>query len=171
MAVIPGRGAQAALSGAAQLAARGASAATLEGNTAARDALVLSGAAPAGNTVDGTTSTGAVPVQTFDFLAGSAADSITATAGGKQSDGTLLTATLNNVTAVATAKDSVTLRPLAPGEVTVIANTGTASAQVFAAGTGTINGVATATGVALANGKIGLYFSIADGKLLHGVLA
>jgi hypothetical protein len=74
-------------------------------------------------------------------------DSITAHAGGGQGSATALTTKFNRVTTVATAGDSVALPASAGGlEITVI-NAASNSMQVFGAGTDTINGVATATGV------------------------
>jgi len=101
----------------------------------------------------------------------SAADTITAKASGTHADGTPLTAGVNNVSVVATTKDSVLLPSMTPGQVCVIANSGTATAQVFGAGTATINGVATDTGVGLAAGKTGIFVAVTAGKIFGGALA
>lgn len=86
---------------------------------------------------------------TADFVAGSTATGITAKAGGGQ-DGTLLTASNNFITVCATAADSVVLPAAAPvGAPVFVRNDGAKNAQVFAEAPGTINGVATGTGVPL----------------------
>ena len=86
---------------------------------------------------------------TFTFSAGSTVTGITAKAGGTQS-GTLLTASNNYISVCATATDSVVLPAAAPvGAPVFVRNDGAKAAQVFAVTPGTINGVATATGVVL----------------------
>jgi hypothetical protein len=86
---------------------------------------------------------------TADFVAGSTVTGITAKAGGGQS-GTLLTASNNFISVCATATDSVVLPVAAPvGAPVFVRNDGAKNAQVFAESPGTINGVATGTGVAL----------------------
>ena len=172
MAVIPGRGAQAVLSGSAQLAARGAYGTTLDANTAQRDALIAAGTAPSGATVDGTTSSGTVPVQTFDMpVAFSVADTVTAKASGNHATGTPLTAQVNRLSITAADADSVILPPMGAGQLVVVVNSGSKSAQVFAPGTGTINAVATDTGVALAAGKTGVYVAVTASTIFGGALA
>jgi hypothetical protein len=101
----------------------------------------------------------------------SAADTITAKASGTHADGTPLTAGVSNVSVVATKADSVLLPAMTPGQVCIIANSGTADAQVFGAGTSTINGVATDTGVGLAAGKTGIFVAVTAGKIFGGALA
>jgi len=101
----------------------------------------------------------------------SAADTITAKASGTHADGTRLTAGVNNVSVVATKADAVLLPAMTPGQVCIIANSGTADAQVFGAGTSTINGVATDTGVGLAAGKTGIFVAVTAGKIFGGSLA
>lgn len=93
------------------------------------------------------------------FAPGSVATGITAHAGGGQASATLLTAQYNRVDTVATAADSVKLPPPSfVGQVIAITNNDSAdSLQVFGSGTDTINGVATATGVAQAAGKTAYY--------------
>ena len=81
-------------------------------------------------------------LQTMSFATG-----ITAFAGGGQASAVALTAMVNRVSTVATSGDSVRLPASAPGlEITVI-NRGANPMQVFGAGTDTINGIATATGI------------------------
>jgi len=90
---------------------------------------------------------------------------VTARAGGTRAAATKLTAAVNRISVCATAADSVSLPPAVGGQVIYVQNAGAASAQVFAdpATADTINGVAAATGVALANGKAASYFSPAPG--------
>lgn len=86
---------------------------------------------------------------TANFTADSTVTAITAKAGGGQ-DGTLLTAANNFISVCATASDSVVLPAAAPiGAPVFVRNDGSKNAQVFAVSPGTINGVATATGVTL----------------------
>ena len=92
---------------------------------------------------------------------------ITAYAGGGQANATALSATasIHNVTVVGTAADSVKL-PAATGSgaIHLIKNSDAAeSLQLFAAATETIDGVASATGVAIAAGKARLVCDIAAG--------
>lgn len=81
-------------------------------------------------------------------------DNITAHAGGGKANATALTTTYNRVTTVATTADSVLLYPAVKGQFIAIMNTGANPLQAFGQGTDTINGVATGTGVAIANGKL-----------------
>jgi hypothetical protein len=87
--------------------------------------------------------------------AGFTASTVTATAGGTRPPATPLTAAINLIAVCATAGDSVMLPPATGGQLMWISNAGAASAQIFAAAgtTDTINGVAAATGIALAAGK------------------
>lgn len=91
-------------------------------------------------------------------------DTITAHAGGGQGSATQLWQTNNNVTTVASAADSVKLLPSFPGAHQTVTNSGANAMQVFGAGTDTINGVATATGVSQAAGVTVVYTSPAGGK-------
>ena len=115
----------------------------------------------AGLTINGTT--------TATFTAGSVADTITAKAGGGQANATQLTAQNNRITICASAADSVKLPTGAPlGTPVWVRNDGANSAQVFATSPGTINGVATGTGVALAAGAAATYRQIATDKWYSG---
>lgn len=91
------------------------------------------------------------------LLTESAATGITAFATGGQTSATALTAELNRVTTVATAADSVKLPASSPGLTILVENAGANAMQVFGAGTDTINGVATATGVSQMVGSVVLY--------------
>ncbi len=76
-----------------------------------------------------------------------AVDNITAFAGGGQASATALTGQVNRITTVATAGDSVRLPASTAGAWVLIINKGANPLQVFGAGTETINGIATATGI------------------------
>jgi len=91
---------------------------------------------------------------TWTLLAGgtgvtafSTTDSITAHAGGGQASATALTTTINHVTTVVSAGDSVALPLAVAGSIVLVTNKAGQPMQVFGSGTDTINGVATATGV------------------------
>ncbi len=93
---------------------------------------------------------------------------ITANAGGTQAAALALSATksVHEVTTVGSAADSVAL-PAATGSGNVhwVKNSAaTNSLQLFGAGTDTIDGVATATGVAVAAGKSRMLVDSAAGK-------
>lgn len=111
-------------------------------------------------TLSGTaTVTGNVTAQ---FLAGSVKTGITAHAGGGQASATALTAQNNVISVCATAADSVVLPSAAPiGTPVFIRNSGAKDAQVFAVTPGTINAVATGTGVALTAGTSATYRLVA----------
>lgn len=93
------------------------------------------------------------------FIPGSVATGITAHSGGTQAAGVLLTAQYNRVDTVAAATDSVLLPvPRFVGQVIAVMNNASANSMtVYGSGTDTINGVATATGVAQAAGKMAYY--------------
>ena len=89
---------------------------------------------------------------------------ITATAGGGQTNAYQLSKSLNRVTTVATAADSVKLPSTrGGGKILAITNSGANSLQVFGRATATINGVAAGTGVAQAAGITALYICPAPG--------
>lgn len=102
-------------------------------------------------------------VQT-DGIAMTVQDTITARAGGGQGSATQLTGPIVRVTTVASAADSVKLpAPREAGDTIYIRNSGANSMQVFGSGTDTINGVATATGVAQAAGTLAQYIAMTSG--------
>lgn len=178
MTVPAGHGAQSNLNADARLAANGSYGTTLEANTARMLSLVQTGVVSDGYSVNGASSTGEAP---FDpaynngehaVLSGGVEDTITAHAGGTQAAAYVLTKSISRVTVVGTAADSVRLKAMLPGEFCVVINSDASdSLQVFGAGTATINGVATATGVALAAGKVGLYFAVTATTIYGGALA
>lgn len=92
-------------------------------------------------------------------------DTITAHAGGTQAAAFALSATAfyHRISVCATAGDSVILPAAVAGKAHFVRNDGAASAQVFAALTETINGVASATGVPLGAGSGVMYFCTTAG--------
>lgn len=103
-----------------------------------------------------------LPFGTLD----SVSTGLTAHAGGGQTSALALTSTVNIVTVVGTAADSVKLPATSAntvGRQIWITNTSATSLQAFGAGTDTINGVATATGVAVAAGKTAMLVCNAAG--------
>lgn len=75
---------------------------------------------------------------------------VTAHAGGTKAAAVQLDYGVSSLAVVATAADSVVLPYAFDGAVCFIENNGAAAAQVFGAGTDTINNVATGTGVSQA---------------------
>jgi len=98
--------------------------------------------------------------------------SVTAFAGGGKASATPLSATKNfhRISVCATAADSVLLPAATVGQMHFLRNDGAAAAQVFGAGTDTINAVATATGVSLAPGSGVLFFCLSAGAWVTSVL-
>lgn len=95
---------------------------------------------------------------------GNAANALTAFAGGGQASATQLAAGINRVTTVATIADSVKLPAATAGAQIVVINAAANSMQVFGAGTDTINGVATATGVAQMGNSLVIYVCAVAGS-------
>jgi hypothetical protein len=87
----------------------------------------------------------------------SASDSLTAHAGGGQASALVLTSELNRVSTVATSGDSVALPVSFAGLTIIVENAGANPMQVYGAGTDTINGVATATGVSQMASSVVIY--------------
>jgi hypothetical protein len=87
----------------------------------------------------------------------SVSDSLTAYAGGGQTNGTALTAYINRVTTVATAADSVKLPAATPGADVVVIN---------AAASNSMN-VFPATGEFINAGSANAAFAVAAGKTAH----
>lgn len=94
---------------------------------------------------------------------------LTAHAGGTQAAALALTTGINHITVCATGGDSVRLPVSVAGMQVTVINAGAASAQVYGAGTDTINAVATATGVALTNGKTAMYSCPVAGQWFGGM--
>lgn len=120
---------------------------------------------------NGTTAGGFPAAKLAEVLLNSQADNVTAHAGGGQALATTLTATINRVTAVASANDSVKLSPSSATNVLqIVINDGANAAQLFGAGADTINGAASGTGISLAAGKIGIFLSPSAGVWRGGTL-
>lgn len=79
---------------------------------------------------------------------------ITAYAGGGKANATPTRSGNVKIETVATAADSVLLPAPRAGDMCWINNAGANAAQLFGAGSSTINGAATGTGVSLAAGKL-----------------
>lgn len=94
----------------------------------------------------------------------SAADGITAFAGGGQAGATPITVEISRVTTVATSGDSVLLPPAVAGLSLGVTNHGAKPMQVYGSGTDTINDIAYGTGVSQMVGSEVIYFSPAQGK-------
>lgn len=136
------------------------------------DTVLIRGKASGTAAVLSATTTGGTPTTIMGGLLGtSATTGITAHAGGTQALATPLTTGGNLIATCATANDSVRL-PVStiPGIHIIITNNGAASAQLYGAGTDTINGVATATGVAIAPGKTWYGHAPAAGTWFGGTL-
>ena len=108
---------------------------------------------PTGRAINFNVGTGMHDLSLLASGNGWSASSITAHAGGTRALATTMRAAVTLIAVCATANDSVMLPPAVGGQVMWVTNAGAASAQIFAdAGTSdTINGVAAATGIALAN--------------------
>jgi hypothetical protein len=98
----------------------------------------------------------------YEFL--SVTNTITAFSTGGQASATPLTTMINRVTTVAAAGDSVRLPASAAGLQVVINNRGANPCQVYGAGTDTINGNATATGISQGVNAIVVYTCTAAGN-------
>ncbi len=91
--------------------------------------------------------------------------SITATASGTQSNSFVLSATVSNITTVASGNDGVVLPLANVGAFMVVANSAAANtAKIFAMDSNTINGTAGATGVTLTAAAVAIFFCPAAGK-------
>jgi hypothetical protein len=88
---------------------------------------------------------------------------ITAFSGGGQGSAVALTGEYNFISTVAAAADSVKLPASAAGMIVFVYNGGANAAQVFGAGTDTIDGIATATGQPLPSKGLGVYVCNAAG--------
>lgn len=93
-------------------------------------------------------------------LRSSIEDTITATASGTQATAYQLSARISRISVCATNADSVALPLGKVGLEVVVINDGAANAQVFGAGTDTIDAIATATGVVLTAAKRCTYYCI-----------
>lgn len=100
------------------------------------------------------------------FLGETVSSAITAAAGGGQANATQLTSTLNIVTVVATAADSVKLPLISTwpnNQRLVVANQDAAdSLNIFPATGDSINGLSANTQVACAAGKIRIFWKVSN---------
>ncbi len=91
-------------------------------------------------------------------------DNITAHAGGGQGSATPMPGIINRITTVATLGDSVSLPPAVPGLDLMVINHGANDAQIYGAGTDTIDDIATATGVSQMAGSVVIYSCTTAGR-------
>lgn len=110
---------------------------------------------PTGRSVGFNVGTGMHDVSLLASGNGWSSASITAHAGGTRAPATPIRSAITLIAVCATAADSCMLPPAVGGQALWVINAGAASSQLFAdSGTSdTINGVAAATGIALAAGK------------------
>lgn len=99
-------------------------------------------------------------INEFSIGGQASAAGLVAKASGTQANGTPITTSISSFGTVATGGDSAVLPIAVQGAVYLVENIGAASMQVYGSATSldTINGVATATGVAVANAKRALFF-------------
>lgn len=98
------------------------------------------------------------------------AATITARAGGGKANATPITVGTTVVGTVATAADSVLLPSPKAGDVYWVMNRGANACQMFAAGTATINGAATGTGVSLPAADSAMLVCVTDGAYLAQII-
>lgn len=92
------------------------------------------------------------------------ATTIVARAGGGKGSATPTTSGNVRVSTVATAADSILLPTPWSGDMMYVRNAGANACQAFGAGTTTIDGVATGTGISLTAGKHYMFTAYADGQ-------
>ena len=100
----------------------------------------------------------------------SLAATVTAHSGGGQGSAFALTKQVNIITTCAADHDSVRLPASAAGIVVIIFNTTAKIAQVFGAGTDTIDASPTATGVPLTGGNRAMFVATASGTWISAQL-
>jgi hypothetical protein len=112
----------------------------------------------AANTIAATATTSGV-VMTGGTIREPVENTVTAFATGGQTNATALSAAVkfHRISVCATAADSYKLPTSTAGQAHYVRNDGAAAAQAFGAGTDTINGVATATGIPHPVG-VGIWF-------------
>ncbi len=87
-------------------------------------------------------------------------DTVTALASGGRPGAPAMIVGWNRLSVVANAADSVVMPPAVAGSQVVIINDGAAAAQVFGAGSDTIDAIAGATGVVLTNAKRAIFYCL-----------
>jgi hypothetical protein len=111
------------------------------------------------------------PIPTPGFFTTTTTDNITAHAGGGQANATPLTTSLNRVTTVASAGDSVVLpASFAGAEITVINAAAANSMNVFPAVGDAINALGANNAFAVAAGKTATFYCATAGQL-HSILS
>lgn len=125
------------------------------------NSLVIYSCATAGNWYSEGLATGYAGngLQTLSFTAG-----ITANPGGGQGSAVALPSLINRVSTVATQGDSVKLPAAVAGLAITVLNRGAQPMQVFGAGTDTINGIATATGISQGINTTAVYICTVAGN-------
>lgn len=126
---------------------------------------VPSSFAPGAQLIDGSQLNFQLPRLHFSSTVG-----IVATPAGTQATSIALTTVYNNVETVASANDGVLLTQAIPGRQRIVFNNGANALKVFGLGNDTVDGVAGATGVALANAKRCGYYCLEPGKWLSAQL-
>jgi len=116
------------------------------------------------NPISGTDTSDSNMARKAQYFEGSVEDAITATTSATQANSYQLTAQVSRLSTVANGTDGVKLPPAVVGMELTIINDGAAAAQVFGTSPDTIDGVATATGVALTNAKRAKFFCVVAGK-------
>lgn len=120
---------------------------------------------------DGVTAGGWPAAKLAEVLLNTTQDNIAAHAGGGQASATALSKTISRVTIVASANDSCALAPSSTTNVfQVVINDGVNALQLFGTNSDTINGETSGTGISLAAGKIGIFFSPSPGIWRGGTL-
>lgn len=95
---------------------------------------------------------------------------VTARAGGGKASATPIMSSNALVSTVATAADSILLPSPRAGDICYVRNSGANACQAFAAGSATIDGAATGTGISLTAGKHYMLTSYADGAWVSTLL-
>ena len=99
-------------------------------------------------------------------------DGITATPSGTQATSLVLSQTLNRVTTVTTGADGVKLPAMTPGQMIMIINDASANAlQVFPTAPAKIDGITSATGVALSAAKRAWFICVIPNVIVSGLMA
>jgi hypothetical protein len=93
-------------------------------------------------------------------------DPTVATPGGLKASAAIFTDGICLINTVASVGDSVLVPAAKLGDTYIIINRGANAARLYGAGTTTIDGVATGTGVTIAAGKAIRLIAIADGQYL-----
>lgn len=98
------------------------------------------------------------------FLKPGSVYNVTAHSGGGKASATPVAAQMTHVGTVAAAADSMLMFPALKDRVAFLRNSGAHALQLFGQGSDTINDVATATGISVANGTGIWLFCPVDGK-------